>query len=284
MPLKTNAEKIVEFHDKIEAPLPSSPILPSLKWIELSQNLIDEEYRKVTVAFQSLMTIQKSGNTPDISPLMHELVDLLYVAYHAMWTFGIHPDPIFAEVHRANLSKAGGPRRADGKLLKPPGWQPANVANIIDQMREAAIFKDSPPRYKKTNAEKIVEFHNKIGSPLPSSPMLPTPESVTLRQKLIDEEYKEVSDAFRSLIVNQQAGLESNVSPLMHELADLLYVTYGAIWAFGIHPDPVFAEVYRAKLGKVDGLRRADGKTLKPPGWKPADVSSVIEQMRYENA
>jgi predicted HAD superfamily Cof-like phosphohydrolase len=34
-------------------------------------------------------------------------------------------------VHRANLAKAGGPRRADGKLLKPPGWQPADVTAVL---------------------------------------------------------------------------------------------------------------------------------------------------------
>jgi predicted HAD superfamily Cof-like phosphohydrolase len=36
-------------------------------------------------------------------------------------------------VHRANLQKAGGPRRNDGKLLKPPGWQPADVKSVIRQ-------------------------------------------------------------------------------------------------------------------------------------------------------
>ncbi len=59
------------------------------------------------------------------------LADLLYVSYGALDAFGLPADAIFAEVHRANLSKAGGPRRADGKVLKPPGWRPADVASVI---------------------------------------------------------------------------------------------------------------------------------------------------------
>ncbi|MCA9965662.1 MAG: hypothetical protein KC423_15520, partial [Anaerolineales bacterium] len=76
------------------------------------------------------------GDIIDAAPLMHELADLLYVVYGAMWAFGIDPDPIFAEVHRANMQKAGGPRRADGKLLKPPDWQPANVAGVIARLQD----------------------------------------------------------------------------------------------------------------------------------------------------
>ena len=40
---------------------------------------------------------------------------------------------MFAEVHRANLTKASGPRRADGKILKPEGWQPADVRSVIER-------------------------------------------------------------------------------------------------------------------------------------------------------
>ena len=136
----------------------------------------------------------------------------------------------------------------------------------------------------KTNAEKIVEFHEKIGSPLPIKPSLPTPGTIALRQKLVDEEYAEVTAAFQEIIVAQEAGETPDVSQLMHELADLLYVVYGAMWGFGVDPDPVFAEIHRANLSKAGGPRRADGKLLKPPNWKPADVASVIKQMGYENA
>ena len=71
------------------------------------------------------------GCSGDLAPLAHELADLLYVVYGALETCGLDADAVFAEVHRANMSKAGGPRRADGKLLKPPGWRPADVAAVL---------------------------------------------------------------------------------------------------------------------------------------------------------
>jgi predicted HAD superfamily Cof-like phosphohydrolase len=58
------------------------------------------------------------------------------VTYGAILTCGVDADAVFAEVHRANLSKAGGPRRADGKILKLPGWQPADVRSVIEQQAE----------------------------------------------------------------------------------------------------------------------------------------------------
>jgi len=64
----------------------------------------------------------------------------------------------------------------------------------------------------------------------------------------------------------------------VHELTDLLYVTYGAILACGVDADAVFVEVHRANMQKLDGPRRADGKLLKPPNWQPADVAGVIAE------
>lgn len=134
--MKSNAEKIFEFHEAIGSPLPKRPLIPPPASIQLRQTLIDEEYAEVTAAFQAIQTAQANGDIIDAAPLMHELADLLYVVYGAMWAFGIDPDPIFAEVHRANMQKADGPRRADGKLLKPPNWQPANVARVIAKMHD----------------------------------------------------------------------------------------------------------------------------------------------------
>ncbi|MCA9994578.1 MAG: hypothetical protein KDE56_02450 [Anaerolineales bacterium] len=132
--MKSNAEKIFEFHEAIGSPLPERPLIPPPDSMQLRQTLIDEEYAEVSAAFQAIQVAQANGEAIDAAPLLHELADLLYVVYGAMWAFGVDPDPIFAEVHRANMQKAGGPRRADGKLLKPPDWQPANVAGVIAEM------------------------------------------------------------------------------------------------------------------------------------------------------
>jgi len=40
---------------------------------------------------------------------------------------------LWNEVHRANMDKAGGPKRADGKVLKPEGWKPPDIHGILEQ-------------------------------------------------------------------------------------------------------------------------------------------------------
>ena len=136
------------------------------------------------------------------------------------------------------------------------------------------------PQPGLTNAQKIVEFHDAVGSPVPEKPIVPPLAILQLRQKLLQEEFAEASEALGELTAVLQADQllqPADVTDWVHELADLLYVTYGAILACGVDPDPVFAEVHRANLSKAGGPTREDGKVLKPPGWQPADVRGVIE-------
>ena len=37
----------------------------------------------------------------------------------------------FVEVHRTNMEKRNGSRRADGKWMKPAGWQPPCIAEML---------------------------------------------------------------------------------------------------------------------------------------------------------
>lgn len=70
--------------------------------------------------------------------IARELADVVYVAYGTADTLGIDLDAVFAEIHAANLRKFNPPGPLfdpDGKLLKPPGWTPPDVARVL---REAA--------------------------------------------------------------------------------------------------------------------------------------------------
>ncbi|WP_188900063.1 hypothetical protein [Deinococcus aerophilus] len=131
-----------------------------------------------------------------------------------------------------------------------------------------------------TNAERLREFHRAIGLQVPAHPAVPAPDVLALRRTLIEEEFAEVQAEFGALAARLQAGElagGTDLAPLAHELADLLYVTYGAFVTLGIDVDAVFAEVHRANMHKVSGPRRADGKQLKPEGWQPADVRGILE-------
>ena len=130
-----------------------------------------------------------------------------------------------------------------------------------------------------SNAEKVREFHAAVGAGLPARPTVPGPDLLALRRTLIQEEYAEVMAELDAVKDGQ-----TDLAPLAQELADLLYVTYGALEALGVDADAVFAEVHRANLSKARGPRRADGKQLKPENWQPADVRGVIGRLSGEPA
>lgn len=64
----------------------------------------------------------------DLPNLLREQVDVEYVLAGTVVEFGVDGGPIAREVHEANMRKRGGPRREDGKPLKPEGWRPPDVA------------------------------------------------------------------------------------------------------------------------------------------------------------
>ena len=67
----------------------------------------------------------------DVPEMIDALCDLLYVTYGAAVALGVDLEPFFEEVHRTNLAKVGGSRRADGKWMKPEGWQPPNLKRLL---------------------------------------------------------------------------------------------------------------------------------------------------------
>ena len=134
--VKSNAAKLREFHRAIGMNPPIKPTVPDLPLLELRHTLIREEWAEVQEEIEALRGRLQAGETVppgDLAPLVHELTDLLYVTYGALDQFGIDTDAVFAEVHRANMQKTTGPKRADGKQLKPEGWQPANVRGVIER-------------------------------------------------------------------------------------------------------------------------------------------------------
>ncbi|WP_161881476.1 hypothetical protein [Deinococcus alpinitundrae] len=127
----SNAQKVRAFHAAIGAPYPEQPQVPSSAKLELRLTLLREEMQEVEAEFEQLSEHLSRARPTDLAPLAHELADLLYVAYGALGSLGVDADAVFAEVHRANLTKTAGPRRADGKQLKPEGWQKADVLGVL---------------------------------------------------------------------------------------------------------------------------------------------------------
>ena len=80
---------------------------------------------------QTVVEFHKTFETPDFIESIDGICDLIFVALGAAVRFGIDIEPFFNEVSRANLAKEGGTTRADGKVLKPTGWQPPDHETIL---------------------------------------------------------------------------------------------------------------------------------------------------------
>jgi predicted HAD superfamily Cof-like phosphohydrolase len=132
----------------------------------------------------------------------------------------------------------------------------------------------------------IREFHRAFGQPIYGQPFMPDIKRVTLRERLIREEFEEVMEEFALIRAHQSRGYRSarevyeDIARLAKELADVEVVVQGTALEFGIPLDRVYAEVHRSNMSKLgaDGkpLRRHDGKVLKGPNYSEADTMSAI--------
>ena len=134
---QTNAQRVRDFSEQVVGDdFPTKPTPPSREALRLRAQLIFEEFLESMRAVDTLLEASPEGRMAALAHLAHELTDLLYVTYGAILACGVDPDAVFAEVHAANMRKGGGERREDGKLLKPLGWQPADVAAVIQLLAE----------------------------------------------------------------------------------------------------------------------------------------------------
>jgi predicted HAD superfamily Cof-like phosphohydrolase len=112
---------VQEFHRRFDILIHALPTIPDDATKELRMRLIQEEF----------LELQEALAKQDLAAVAKELADLLYVVYGTAVSCGIDMEPVFQEVHRSNMSKVGGHKRADGKWVKPPGYSPASVQPIL---------------------------------------------------------------------------------------------------------------------------------------------------------
>jgi predicted HAD superfamily Cof-like phosphohydrolase len=128
----TNFALTVEFHRAIgQLPEHQRPG-PAVRraTIQLREQLLREETAEAVEALEAYR--HGSGS---IEGVAKELADVLCVTYGAAAALGIPMDEVYAEVHASNMSKVGGPLRADGKMLKGDGYRPADLSRIFSEQR-----------------------------------------------------------------------------------------------------------------------------------------------------
>ena len=117
---------LLEFNDAFEIPKLESPGLSSKEMIELRIKLLREEVEEYAEAALS----------GDLVEVLDALADIGYILAGTIINHGMQNiyDDAFEEVHRSNMAKlVDGKvlRRADGKVMKPEGWQPPQLAQFI---------------------------------------------------------------------------------------------------------------------------------------------------------
>lgn len=96
------------------------------------------------------VTAMEDHGSSDQVEAADALADLDYVVNGAALVFGFHLPSMTAEVHRSNMSKLGADglpvKRADGKILKGPGYFKPNVAAVLAHFAgPAGAVSNTPP-------------------------------------------------------------------------------------------------------------------------------------------
>ena len=122
-----------------------------------------------------------------------------------------------------------------------------------------------------SNFEDVKKFMNTFGQIVRTKPQFPDDKTMQLRFDLIKEELNELEHAIKT----------KNLKEIADALTDILYVTYGAGYAYGINLDKCFKEVQRANMSKLgnDGkpIYNAKGKVMKGPNYSKPNLKQFVE-------
>ena len=99
-----------------------------------------------------------------------------------------------------------------------------------------------------SNFKDVKTFMETFGQIVRTKPQFPDEKTMQLRLDLIKEELNELEQAMKT----------KNLKEIADALTDILYVTYGAGYAYGIDLDKCFQEVQRANMSKLG----KDGKPI----------------------
>lgn len=110
---------VKEFHGKMGLSNPPAyePYCPGA--LARRELLIAEEYFELLEALDS----------GDPAKIVHESLDVVFVALGNIVALGINPAAAWEELCRANMAKE--PELSSGSVRKPEGWIPADIAGAI---------------------------------------------------------------------------------------------------------------------------------------------------------
>ena len=122
-----------------------------------------------------------------------------------------------------------------------------------------------------SNFTDVKTFMETFGQIVRTKPQFPDEKTMQLRYELIKEELNELEQAMKT----------KNLKEIADALTDILYVTYGAGYAYGINLDKCFQEVQRANMSKLGKDKKPiyneKGKVMKGPNYSEPNLKQFVE-------
>jgi predicted HAD superfamily Cof-like phosphohydrolase len=127
----------------------------------------------------------------------------------------------------------------------------------------------------KDQLNMLIEFHSTGDVHLEHEPTIDIPSTVNkLRISLLEEELDEYRKAVK----------DDDIVAVADALTDLMYVLLGTYVSHGLqdYAEALFSEVHRSNMSKFSDageiIHRQDGKVLKPGGFFPPDIKSILNR------
>jgi len=139
--MRTLFSQVRQFMKLAGQPILNRPGVPSASNARLGLDLIREEWEELQKAVHVVDRLQEESSEEDLVEALAEVADalgdLLYVVTWNGLAWGLPMPDIMQEIQQANLDKFGpGSRKLEnGKVAKPPGWTPPDIARVIRRDR-----------------------------------------------------------------------------------------------------------------------------------------------------
>lgn len=115
-----------------------------------------------------------------------------------------------------------------------------------------------------------------IGLPIPRTPKPLSRQRTLGRIEHLQEELDELKAA-----THPTDDSKSDMAEQADAFVDLIYIAVGGLLEMGVAPGPVFNEVHRANMDKIQGhVSKRPGNlghdAIKPEGWEPPNIAKTM--------
>ena len=97
------------------------PCWPDDKTLRLRRKMTVEEHTELVDAL----------DRRDMVETVDGVIDSIVVDLGLLVAMGIDPRPFWTAIHEGNIKKRGGPKAADGKMMKRADWVPPDIAGLL---------------------------------------------------------------------------------------------------------------------------------------------------------